>query len=326
MKKNLLEKIKSGVIGVVVGDALGVPYEFLSKIDMRENPISGMIGYGSHNQPPGTWSDDSSLTFCLMEGLMDGYNTQRIANKFIAWYNDSYWTPHGDVFDIGVATRQSIFYMEKGHSPEICGGFDEYSNGNGSLMRILPLVFFIRNIDTIEKRYQYVKEVSSLTHAHLRSVIACFIYVEYALELLKTTPKIEAYQVMKNRVNAYLEKEDINPKELGFYYDILKEDIYKLKEERISGNGYVVSSLKASLWCFINTDNYKDAVFKAINLGEDTDTTAAITGGLAGLYYGLQDIPEEWINTIAKKDQIYDLILRFYNALVDENTIKTVLK
>ncbi len=312
---NLLERIRGGIIGVAVGDALGVPYEFLSRNEMKENPAEKMIGYGSHNQPAGTWSDDSSLTFCLMEGLLNGYNTKNIADKFIAWYDKSYWTPHGHVFDIGVTTRQSIFYMEKGHTPEICGGMDEYSNGNGSLMRILPLVYFIRNIENIDERYQMIKDISSLTHAHLRSVIACFIYVEYAIELLSNSNKIIAYQITKKRVRTYLETKDLNPKELGFYFDILEGDIYKVEEDRISGSGYVVNSLKASLWCFINTDNYKNAVIKAVNLGEDTDTTAAITGGLAGLYYGPEAIPKEWINKLARYEDIENLILRFKKSL-----------
>ncbi len=321
---NLLEKIRGGIIGVAVGDALGVPYEFLSRDEMKERPAKEMIGYGSHNQPAGTWSDDSSLTFCLMEGLLGGYNTKNIADKFIAWYDESYWTPHNHVFDIGVTTRQSIFYMKKGHTPEICGGMDEYSNGNGSLMRILPLVYFIKDIESIDKRYQIVKDISSLTHAHLRSVIACFIYVEYALELLINTNKIETYQIIKNRVKNFLNTKDLNPQELGFYFDILEEDIYKIEEDRISGSGYVVNSLKASLWCFINTDNYKEAVIKAVNFGEDTDTTAAITGGLAGLHYGLDEIPKEWRNKLVKYDQIEDLIFRFYKSLENETKNKTI--
>ncbi|WP_298756295.1 ADP-ribosylglycohydrolase family protein [uncultured Psychroserpens sp.] len=321
---NLLEKIRGGIIGVAVGDALGVPYEFLSRDEMKERPVKDMVGYGSHNQPPGTWSDDSSLTFCLMEGLLEGYNTKNIADKFIAWYDESYWTAHGNVFDIGVTTRQSIFYMKKGHTPEICGGMDEYSNGNGSLMRILPLIYFIKNTENIDERYQMIKDISSLTHAHLRSVIACFIYVEYAIELLNNSNKIDAYQITKNRVNTYLKTKGLNPKELGFYFDILESDIHSIGEDRISGSGYVVNSLKASLWCFINTDNYKDAVIKAVNFGEDTDTTAAITGGLAGLHYGLDAIPKAWRDKIAKYNQIEDLIFRFYKSLENETQNKTI--
>ncbi|MFI1770651.1 ADP-ribosylglycohydrolase family protein [Thalassobellus citreus] len=321
---SLLEKIRSGIMGVAVGDALGVPFEFLSKDEMKRNPAETMVGYGTHRQPVGTWSDDSSLTFCLMEGLLDGFNTKNIADKFIAWYDESYWTPHGVVFDIGVTTRQSIFYMKEGHTPEICGGMDEYSNGNGSLMRILPLVFFLKNTDNIEERYQIIKDVSSLTHAHLRSVLACFIYVEYGLELLNSSDKIKAYHVIKDKVNAFLETKDLNPKELGFYFDVLQEDIYKIDEKRISGSGYVVNSLKASLWCFMNTNTYEDAVISAVNLGEDTDTTAAITGGLAGIYYGLDSIPMEWRDKVVRRKDIEGLILKFNKSLKNETNNKII--
>ena len=312
---NLLEKIRGGIFGVAVGDALGVPYEFLSRDLMKDNPAKEMIGYGSHNQPVGTWSDDSSLTFCLMEGLLNGYDTKNIADKFISWYDKSFWTPHGNVFDIGMTTRESIRYMKKGHSPELCGGMDEYSNGNGSLMRVLPLVYFIRNIDHMDDRYQKIKDISSLTHGHLRSVIACFIYVEYALELLNVGNKIDAYQIVKNNVNSYLKTKNLNPKELELFDDILEENVFEIDENRIVGNGYVVNSLTASLWCFITTDNYRDAILKAVNLGEDTDTTAAITGGLAGLFYGVENIPKEWIDKLVRREDIEDLILRFRKSL-----------
>ncbi|WP_299677515.1 ADP-ribosylglycohydrolase family protein [uncultured Dokdonia sp.] len=308
---NISDKIKGGIIGVAVGDALGVPFEFLTKEQMQDNPATNMVGYGSHHQPLGTWSDDSSLTFCLMEGLLEGYNTKTIANKFIDWCDHNYWTPHGDVFDIGVTTRQAIFYMKQGHTPEICGGMDEYSNGNGSLMRILPIVFYLQNENDIQKRFQITKDISSLTHAHIRAVLACFIYVEYCLELLKKTDKIKAYKAMQLTVNEFLETSDINTKEINFYYSILQEDIYKTDKERISGSGYVVNSLKASLWCFINTTTYKEAVLTAINLGQDTDTTAAITGGLAGLYYGNHKIPKKWKHQLVNYEKIEDLIARF---------------
>ncbi|MDC8004322.1 ADP-ribosylglycohydrolase family protein [Aureisphaera galaxeae] len=312
---SLLNNIRGGVYGVAVGDALGVPYEFLLKDDMEKRPATTMVGHGSHNQPPGTWSDDSSLTFCLMEGLMNGYNTHAIAEKFIAWYDDAYWTPHGTVFDIGVTTRQAIFYMKKGHTPEICGGMDEYSNGNGSLMRILPLVFLLEKEGDIQKRFQMVKDISSMTHAHLRSVLACYIYLEYALQLMETKDKFKAYQNMKTLVNAFLATQDLNPKEIGFYFDVLEYNVNEIQVSRISGSGYVVNSLKASLWCLLNTDSYKEAVLAAVNLGEDTDTTAAITGGLAGLYYGVAQIPKEWIQQLARYGDIEDLILRFEIAL-----------
>jgi ADP-ribosylglycohydrolase len=311
----LIDKIRGGIFGVAVGDAVGVPYEFIDRDSMKIRPAKDMISAGTHNQPLGTWSDDSSLTFCLMEGLIEGYDLRIIGQKFIDWFDKAYWTAHNNVFDIGATTRMAIHRLESGHTPEICGGFDEYSNGNGSLMRILPMVYFLKDEEDIEKRYHMVKDVSSMTHAHLRSVLACFIYIEYALLLLKGEEKFKAYKVMKQNVNAFISTQQFNPKEIGFYYDVLQEDVFQLNEDFIRGCGYVVNSLKASLWCFLNYNNYEEIVLKAVNLGEDTDTTAAITGGLAGLYYGFDNIPETWKFQLARYDDIEDLIERFNSSL-----------
>jgi ADP-ribosylglycohydrolase len=312
---NLLERLQGGIFGVATGDALGVPYEFLSRERMERFPATDMIGQGTHNQPLGTWSDDSSLTFCLMEGLLSGYNTKVIGQKFVAWFDRAYWSPHGSVFDIGITTRHAIYRIEQGHMPEICGGMDEYSNGNGSLMRILPLVYYLRNEEDIAERYQIVKEVSSMTHGHFRSVFACFIYVEYALLLLNGTEKFQAYTEVKELVNAFVETQDFNEKEVGFFYEVLQEDISKRDPEKLRGSGYVVRSLEASLWCLLTTDSFEACVLKAVNLGEDTDTTAAIAGGLAGMYYGIEAIPQKWTSQLVRYDDIQNLIDRFHESL-----------
>ena len=183
-------------------------------------------------------------------------------------------------------------------------------------MRILPLVYFLRNEEDIKERYQIVKEVSSMTHAHFRSILACFIYVEYCLLLLNGTEKFQAYTKVKVLVNAFIKAQDFNEKELGFYYEILQEDISKQDPERVRGSGYVLHSLEASLWCFLTTDSYQECVLKAVNLGEDTDTTAAIAGGLAGLYYGFNAIPETWKFQLARYDDIQNLIDRFHESLI----------
>lgn len=313
---NLLERLQGGIFGVATGDALGVPYEFLSRKHMEQFPATDMIGYGTHKQPLGTWSDDSSLTFCLMEGLLSGYNTKVIAQKFVAWCDRAYWTPHGSVFDIGITTRQAIYRLEQGHTPEICGGMGEYDNGNGSLMRILPLIYFLKDEEDIEERYQIIKEVSSMTHGHFRSVLACFIYIEFGMLLLSGTEKFQAYTKVKETVNAFVKTQNFNKKEVGFYYQVLQEDISKRDPERISGSGYVLNSLEASLWCFLTTDSYEACVLKAVNLGEDTDTTAAIAGGLAGIYYGFDAIPKTWKFQLARYREIHNLIDRFHESII----------
>lgn len=195
----LLEHIEGGILGLAIGDALGVPVEFQSRESLKNNPVVGMRAYGSHRQPLGTWSDDSSLAFCLAESLTEGYDLRDLSNRFVNWYNYNYWTPHGHVFDIGITTSRAIHQLELGIEPTKAGGRDESSNGNGSLMRILPLLFFIHN-KPIEERFAIIKDVSSLTHGHIRSVIACFYYLEFARLLLQNVEKFKAFTETKNRV------------------------------------------------------------------------------------------------------------------------------
>ena len=128
------------LLGVATGDALGVPIEFKSREDIKSNPVTDMIGYGTYNLPPGIWSDDSSLTFCLAEALTLEFDPKVIAMNFVNWLYHNYWTPFGRVFDVGIATKQAIFNLKSGSQPDLAGGFYEEDNGNGSLMRILPLL------------------------------------------------------------------------------------------------------------------------------------------------------------------------------------------
>ena len=316
--------VKAGIFGVCIGDALGVPVEFRSREQLKRSPVTTMRSLGSHHQPAGTWSDDGSLTLCLTDSLCKGYDLEDMALKFLQWYNAEIWTPHGQVFDIGIATSQAIQRIGKGIFPTLCGGNSEFDNGNGSLMRILPLVFYIKDF-SIEKRFDIVKDVSSITHGHIRSVLACFIYLEFALELLKKKDKWEAYKAMQKTVQQFLDNNPIcSQKEMDKFHRILElkvgdydtQPIHTLEENKISSSGYVLHSLEASLWCFLNSENYSEAVLKAVNLGEDTDTTGAITGGLAGLYYGFESIPEEWLAELVRKDDIEKLCMTLEDQLM----------
>jgi ADP-ribosyl-[dinitrogen reductase] hydrolase len=312
---NKNNKIKSALFGVAVGDALGVPVEFKSREIIRENPVTNIFGYGTYNLPPGTWSDDSSLTFCLAEALTQDFDLNVIAQNFVKWYYENYWTPHGNVFDIGIATRQAISRLSKGEKPELAGGFNESDNGNGSLMRILPLLFYL--IDKpINERYDITKKVSSITHGHIRSVIACFYYLEFAKHIFEGKDKFEIYRILQTDVLNYLVSLSINPREIALFDRLLQSEIHILDEEKIESSGYVIHTLEASIWCLLTTNNYKEAVLKAVNLGNDTDTTGAVTGGLAGLLYGFDSIPKNWIEQIARKEDIENLTERLIKQYV----------
>ena len=320
---NLEKQITATFLGLAVGDALGVPVEFKSREYLKENPVKEMLENGTHKQPKGTWSDDSSLTFCLADSLCNGYDTKDIAMKFAQWRSEEIWTPHGFVFDIGIATNQAIHAFLKGAIPTLAGGIGEMDNGNGSLMRISPLAFYVKDM-TIEKRFAIIKDVSSITHRHIRSVISCFIYIELMLELIKTNDKYLAFYEMQKTVNSFLNNNPIcSQREIDKFHRILEnpindyniEPIYELEEKEISSTGYVLNTLEASIWSFLKMDTYKETILTAVNLGHDTDTTACVVGALAGLHYGITEIPKEWIDVLVKKEEILDLCERFSKSL-----------
>ena len=302
--------IQDALIGFITADALGVPVEFRSRKYLKENPISDMIGYGTYDQPKGTWSDDSTMTLCLAESLLDEtFDLRKLANRFINWVDWGYWTPHGELFDIGNTTHAAIERLRTIEDPKLAGGKHETENGNGSLMRILPLVFELYDTKDEEEQYKAIKEVSSLTHAHERSILSCFYYLTYARFLRSHYyPPIEMYKLTNNVFNKYVNSQPNLKKESKYFNRLLSNSIHELDETKIKSSGYVIDTLEAAVWCLLTTKNYKEAVLKAVNLGEDTDTVAAVTGGLAGLYYGINQIPENWINNLAKLEEINELI------------------
>lgn len=214
--------VKAGIFGVCIGDALGVPVEFKSRETLKRFPVENMQEFGSWNQPKGTWSDDSSLTLCLADELTKGYDLEKIGQSFVKWNKYGHWTAHGRLFDIGGTTRHSIARLIKGESARFSGNIFEEDNGNGSLMRILPLAFYLKDEENIEKLYQTVKEVSSITHGHFRSVFACFIYVIFAIELMKGKDKKEAYHHVQKVALEFSENQGFNPKEIHLFERILK--------------------------------------------------------------------------------------------------------
>lgn len=306
-----MKPVEDGLLGVAVGDALGVPVEFHSRQYLVEKPITGMIGYGTYNQPPGTWSDDSSLTFCLAESLCHGYDLQDMADRFNRWMMERYWTPHGQVFDIGMATSKAISAYSQLDDPTQAGGRGEYDNGNGSLMRILPLAYYLYDVDD---PFPQVHQVSCLTHGHLRSQLACGIYVYLARELLAGKPRPEAYENLQSAIPEYYSTQP-HQAELHHFDRILKGDISKLSMDEIQSSGYVLHTLEASLWCFLREETFSDTVLTAVNLGGDTDTTGAVAGGLAGIAYGRETIPDDWVESLARLGDILDLARRLEETL-----------
>ena len=304
--------VTNGLIGLAVGDALGVPVEFMDRHTYA--PVTKMQGYGTHNQPPGTWSDDSSMAFCTAESLINGYDLIDMKGKFCEWYYDGFWTHnHKLPFDIGITTARVLLSIKMGNSQGVSGERSEFSNGNGSLMRILPVAFYTMGLPLAEK-FRMVEEISAITHAHIRSQIACAIYVEMAQQLMVGKTPQEAYEAMKPVIMAHYFNEQ-NHEELAVFSRVLIDDLSKLEIDEIKSSGYVIDTLEASIWCLLTTDSFSDAVLKAVNLGEDTDTVGAVTGGLAGIHYGAEAIPQDWLQQLARYGDIVDLSMRLAESI-----------
>ena len=342
-KINYLEK--SGIFGLVVADALGVPYEFSSKEKCEGEPMTDMIGYGTYNQPPGTWSDDSSMTLATVDGLtyslrvneddlreegseidiLEIIDYNEIMKNFAAWFFKARFTPYDEVFDYGGTTADGIRNYKAGIEPISCGGTNPTDNGNGSLMRILPIAYFIYFLSrkysfSDDDKMKAIHNLSSLTHGPRRSRMSCGTYVLIAIELLKNSfedKNLSLDEAVNNGIQLAKEYYENNDefKETMPFYGIFDENIKETPKSVIEGRGYVVASLQAALWCLLNNDSYKETALAAVNLGQDTDTTAAIAGGLAGIYYGYDNIPQHWLEQIARLDYIDKLIDDFANYL-----------
>lgn len=315
----LCKQIQDGILGLAVGDALGVPVEFLPRRKLRWSPVVEMRAYGTHNQPAGTWSDDTSMTLCTLKSLTKGVDYDDMMNRFCRWVDDGYMTAYGKLFDIGRTTLYALRLYRSGTPALQCGGTDVRDNGNGSLMRILPAIFYLRReygatcMDNPEA-FELIHNLSRLTHGHAISQIACGLYCCIANDLMNGATLQDAIDsaalVLKNW---YGLREEFVPWISEFDF-LNAETLAALPEEAIKSSGYVVDTLQAALWCLITNRSYHDCMLKAVNLGYDTDTVAAVAGGVAGILYGAESIPEDWLYVLAKKEEIIRLCENFLPA------------
>ena len=309
-------KIKAVMIGHAIGDALGVPVEFCERAELDTSPVTDMMGFGSYPVPAGAWSDDTSMSLAALDSLSKGeVNYDEIMENFVKWLDQGEYTPTGEAFDVGKTCLAAIrnYLADDKKSALKCGLTDEYSNGNGSLMRIHPFVLYtyVKKLP-FAQWYELVKNGSALTHAHDRAEIGCLIYAIVLLHLLEKGSKEYIFLgLQRARYNL------MDCAEFSHYDRIFRSDFASLSREEIKSTGYVVDTLEAALWCVLTTSDYESAVLKAVNLGKDTDTVAAVAGGLAGALYGYDAIPEKWRNPLLKRDYIEELCDTAY-----ENWIK----
>lgn len=255
-----MRTLRDAIYGLAVGDALGVPVEFM---DRDSYEVTEMMGHGTHNQEAGTWSDDTSMTLATCDSIRKNgkIDIEDMRAKFKAWLYDAEYTVDNDVFDRGITVMRAL---------DMGKGLDgEYDNGNGSLMRIVPLAF----TDASEEE---IRACSAITHAHDLSTGLCVKYVEIARRLIKGD-SLES---------------------------VIPSEIATRSRDNIKSTGFVRDTFEAALWALANSDNYKDAMLLAVNLGSDTDTVGAVAGGLAGIVYGIEGIPAEWMEVLRGKEVI----------------------
>ena len=310
MKSTYNDRVLGGLWGAVIGDALGVPVEFRSRALIQNDPVTDLRAFGTYNQPKGTWSDDSSLMLCTADSLLRHlFDTTDMGQRFVQWMEGKLWTPWGKVFDIGGATSTALCRIRQGIPAEQAGGADETSNGNGSLMRILPIALRFAN-ETPERLLELAHRASAITHRHPRSQLACGFYCLLVAHLLNgETPAAAHAATVQIAGNFYRLHEFAT--ELRHFEKVFSLKLAALNESEISSSGYVVDTLTASVWCLLTSKDYRETVLKAVNLGGDTDTTGILAGGLAGVHYGLSDVPEDWREMMARSKDLAKLFERF---------------
>ncbi|HPF83183.1 MAG TPA: ADP-ribosylglycohydrolase family protein [Bacilli bacterium] len=304
-----MSKYVDSIIGHAVGDAMGVPTEFCLREKLLENPVKKMISSDKVGQPAGTWSDDTSMEIATIDSYIQNndFNYHDIMQKWVNWIDKADYTGAGEVFDVGRTCLTAIRRFMDGINPVECGLNNINSNGNGSLMRILPVALYSYskklNNDEIVK---LVNDISSLTHGHEISKLGCYIYVKYVINLLNGLSKEEAYEKIKRDNYSYYSDESLDA-----YSRILKNNIKDYTIDEINSSGYVVDTLECSFWILLNASTYREAIIASTNIGQDTDTIGAITGSMAGIIYGVNSIPENWLNELQRKDYLIDLALNF---------------
>jgi ADP-ribosylglycohydrolase len=299
----------AAIIGHAVGDAMGFPTEFSKREELLKNPVLEMIDSPDVGLPAGSWSDDTAMEIATIDSFIHKkcFDYKDIMDRWVKWINESEYTSTGVTFDIGRTCLKAIKKYCNGSAPLQCGSTSINENGNGSLMRILPVALYAytRNLDDISIQ-RLTDEMSSLTHAHEVSRLGCYIYVQFVICLLKEYEKEDAYRYVQD-----LDYSSYNVNSINLYTRILDGQIEGQILDDIKSTGYIVDTLECVLWIFMNARNYKEAIIASTNIGGDTDTIGAIVGSMAGIYYGIDSIPSKWLDKLQRKEYLVELTSKF---------------
>jgi ADP-ribosyl-[dinitrogen reductase] hydrolase len=278
------------LVGLATGDAVGTTVEFCSRGSFE--PVTDMTGGGPFGLKPGEWTDDTSMALCLATSLIEqnGFDAADQMDRYLRWSQEGYMSSNGECFDIGNTVSAALRNYRASGEP-YAGSTDPMSAGNGSLMRLAPVPMYFANDQTAATHWAV--ESSKTTHGTQECLDACWLFAAILVRALDGADKEQ------------LLNETENQPALTPGIAAIAAGNYKNKsEEEITGSGYVVESLEAALWSFYTTDNFREAILTAANLADDADTTAAICGQVAGAFYGLEDIPQEWRNRLVMFEDI----------------------
>ena len=315
---------KDSLLGFAVGDAFGVPYEFLSRKQIEGMQLDQMIGADVPHDfvsrwsaiiPKGAWSDDTSMLIATMDSITENndLNYNDMMDKFLEWFDKAKYTSTGSTFGVGGIIYDSLRRYRENHDALRCGGRNYMDNGNGSLMRILPVSLYCiyKNLPDYEV-FAIISDASSITHAHEISRVACFIYTLFLKGLYATGDKMEAFK----RALSFDYKNWVSGPTYDLFRRILSEDFINVRREDIGESGYVLDTLEAVMYSVLHSDNYEDTIKCAVKLGYDTDTVAGIAGSLAGALYGSEAIPQKWMNDLLKRDYLIKMAESFDDVVL----------
>lgn len=289
MPITLSERYRGCLLGLACGDAVGTTVEFMPRGSFA--PVTGMAGGGPFNLKAGQWTDDTSMALCLAESLLEkgGFDAADQMNRYVRWWQSGHLSSTGECFDIGMTVCAALGRYQASGDP-MAGSTDRRAAGNGSLMRLAPVVLF--GFPDAERTDVLVADSSRTTHGAQEAIECCLVLGRAIANALRGAPKS---QVLAVDAHALTEAKVIA---------IARGDFYAKTRADIAGSGYSVASLEAAFWCFAHTGSFADAVLMAANLGDDADTTAAIVGQLAGAHYGVAGLPAEWLKKVSRGDLI----------------------
>lgn len=301
------DRFRGALLGLACGDAVGTTVEFCPRGSFT--PVTDMVGGGPFQLEPGQWTDDTSLALCLATSLVETgrFDLRDQMERYVAWWETGYLSSNGRCFDIGNATQSSLLRYQETDDPE-AGDRSPWSAGNGSIMRLAPApLFYATDPDKAERA---AARSSKTTHGARECVHACRLFARILLSALRGEPK-ETCLFAQFGERPFTEK--IEAIARGKYRDASADDIV--------GTGYVVQSLEAALWSFWTTYDFESAILTAVNLGDDADTTAAVCGQIAGVFYGASGIPNRWLQRLAMREEITDLADRLHDRALRKGSL-----